>query len=143
MTTALLLLLSAVLIVSGVTLIWRDVHRKGREPFLARADQRVEADPDLEVMIAPRAPELVAEPVYEAPAHATDTAPPPHASEEAARWAELQPAIAAAVEQVNAVLAAAGVAVGAAGEPSRSMGSRGYGVYRRILLGGESVAWLR
>jgi len=47
-----------------------------------------------------------------------------------------------AVERVNAVLAAAGVAIGAAGEPSWSINRR-YGAYRRILLRGESVAWLR
>jgi hypothetical protein len=50
--------------------------------------------------------------------------------------------IAAAVERVNAVLAAAGVAVGAGGEPSRSI-SGGYGVHRRLVLGGENVGWLR
>src|SRR5262245_31255641 len=134
MTTALLLLLSAALIATGGTLIWRDVHRKGREPFLVRGDQQVEVDPDLEVTIERRAPEFAARPGEVAL---------PTASESAAQWAALQPVLAAAVERVNAVLAAAGVAIGAAGEPSRSMGSRGYGVYRRILLSGESVAWLR
>jgi hypothetical protein len=141
MTTALLLLLSAVLIISGVAIIWRDVHRKGREPFLVR-NQRAEADPELEVTIAHRAtdypelgaPELSADPPDVAAAHA---------SEASARWLAVEPVITAAVNQVNAVLAQAGVAVGAPGEPSRSMGSRGYGVYRRIMLGGESVAWLR
>jgi hypothetical protein len=43
---------------------------------------------------------------------------------------------------VNAVLAGAGVSLGAPGEPSWSM-NRGYGAYRRVLVGGESLAWLR
>ena len=136
-TTALLLLLSAALIVAGVALIWRDVYRKGREAFLVRADP-TGAHPQAEVTVARHAPE---------PAPAFPAADPPadagHPQETAAQWAALQPVIAAAIEQVNAVLAGAGVAVGAAGKPSWSMMGRGYGVHRRVLVGGESLAWLR
>jgi hypothetical protein len=136
LTTALLLSVSATLIVAGFGLIWRDVHRNARQAFLVRGDPAA-ARPDAEVMVARSS----ADP---APDHGIGRAlPEPGLTQEAAgQWAALQPVIAAAVEQVNAVLAGAGVAVGAAGEPSRSM-SRGYGVYRRILIGGESVAWLR
>jgi hypothetical protein len=41
------------------------------------------------------------------------------------------------------VLAGAGVQIGAPGEPSWSLMKRGYGVHRRLLIGGDSVAWLR
>jgi hypothetical protein len=136
-TTALLLLLSAALIVAGVGLIWRDVYRKGREAFLVRADP-TGVHPQAEVTVARQAPD---------PPSAFPAAAPPadagHPPETAAQWAALQPVIAAAIEQVNAVLAGAGVAVGAPGQPSWSMLGRGYGVYRRILVGGESLAWLR
>lgn len=139
-TTALLLLLSAALIAAGVALVWRDVHRGRREPFLLRTNRPAAAstDPELEVTVAHRAPE----PVSRRPA--ASSAPPPAATapEAAPQWAPLQPVIAAAVDQVNAVLAAAGVEIGAAGEPSWSINRR-YGSYRRILLRGESVAWLR
>jgi hypothetical protein len=141
MTTALLLVLSAAMIAAGVTLIWRDAYRGHRNAFLVRGGRQesAAADPDLEVSVAHREPGL-------APARSlADTlalATPSNATDPASQWAALQPVLAAAVEQVNAVLAVAGVSIGAAGEPSKSM-SRGYGAYRRILLGGESVAWLR
>jgi hypothetical protein len=138
-TTALLLLLSAALIAAGVALIWRDVHRGRREAFLERGNRpaAASADPELEVTVAHRAPEL---PPHRAAASATPL--PGSAPDASPQWAALQPVIAAAVERVNAVLAAARVEIGAAGEPSWSM-NRAYGVYRRILIGGESVAWLR
>jgi hypothetical protein len=41
------------------------------------------------------------------------------------------------------VLAEAGLTIGTAGEPSWSMMKKGYGVHRRLLLNGESMAWLR
>jgi hypothetical protein len=134
-TTALLLLLSVALIVAGVALIWRDVYRKGREAFLVRADP-TGAHPQAEVTVA-----------RSEPAPEFSAAAPPAAggypAGTAGQWAALEPVIAAAIEQVNAVLAGAGVAVGPAGKPSWSMFGRGYGSYRRLLVGGESLAWLR
>jgi hypothetical protein len=58
-------------------------------------------------------------------------------------WSTLQPAIGAAIDKINAVLAPVRLTVGSTGEPSWSYKNRGYGAYRRLLLGGESVAWLR
>ena len=137
--TALLLLLSAALIAAGVALIWRDVHRGRREAFLLRGNRpaAASADPELEVTVAHRA----SEPPTRRPA--AGALPLPGSAPEASpQWVALQPVIAAAVDRVNAVLAAARIEIGAAGEASWSM-SRAYGVYRRILIGGESVAWLR
>src|SRR5690606_11709201 len=116
---------------SGVVVVWRDVQRGRRRPFLARADATA-AHPDVEVTVS------------HADADAGWTAAPSDpVRDPAARWAALDPEIAAAVDQVNAVPAAAGVAIGAAGKPSRSLVKGGYGVNRRILVGGESVACLR
>src|SRR5262245_35031776 len=129
-TTAMLLLFSAALIAAGVALIWRDVHRGRREGFLPRRSPpaAIAADPQLEVTVAPRA----AEPAPRRPA--ASAVPPPGSTATATdgppNWAALQPVIAEAVERVNAVLAAAGVEIGAAGEPSWSIGRR-YGVHRR------------
>jgi hypothetical protein len=137
-TTALLLSLSAALILAGVGLIWRDVRRSGRAAFLVRGDPTA-AHPDAEVIVARHPPEPVSD------RRGADALPLPdwrHAREAAAQWEALQPVITRAVAQVNAVLAGAGVVIGGAGEPSWSM-SRGYGVYRRILVAGESLAWLR
>src|SRR5262245_31036925 len=100
MTTALLLLLSATLIAAGVTLVWRDVRRKSRDPFLVRSDVQALADAEVEVTVAHRAAETTpARTIANAAARAE------HAPEAGEQWAALQPAIAGAVAQVNAVLA--------------------------------------
>jgi hypothetical protein len=78
-----------------------------------------------------------------APAHAVDP------SRQSARlalerqWSLLQPAIAAAVARTNTLVAPVNLFIGPAGEPAWSYKNRGYGVHRRLLMGGESVAWLR
>jgi hypothetical protein len=59
------------------------------------------------------------------------------------RWASLQPTIAAGIDRVNGVLAPAHLMIAASGEPSWSYKNRGYGAHRRLLLDGESLAWLR
>lgn len=59
------------------------------------------------------------------------------------QWSALQPAIAVGVERTNARLEPARLAIGPVGEPSWSYKNRAYGAYRRVLMGGESVAWLR
>jgi hypothetical protein len=59
------------------------------------------------------------------------------------QWSSMQPAIAAGVERTNGLLADIRLLVGPLGEPSWSYKNKGYGAYRRLLLAGESVAWLR
>jgi hypothetical protein len=141
-TTALLLLLSGALIAAGVGMIWRDVHKRRRDTFVVQRDAQALAahDPDLEIATVARSP---------GGARTADAGPRgvplpegTSAADAAARWAALQPVLGEAVQQVNAVLAGAGVSLGAPGEPSWSMNRR-YGVYRRVLVGGESLAWLR
>lgn len=172
MTTMLLLLLSGVLIGTGVTLIWRDVHSKRRDAFVLSRDPKAdpEPEPDVEITVsrpaasiplATPAPAEVPAPrrtlssqllkITRGGAPADDAAPSdePMLRPDAARpsataqqWATLQPVISTAVEQVNVVLARAGVAIGTPGEPSWSA-SKAYGSDRRILVGGQSIAWMR
>lgn len=145
MTTTLLLLLSGVLIGAGIGLIWRDVHKKRRDAFVLQRDAQgpAEAGPDVEITIARQEPVL--------PGLDRNLPPEPEAARPqrdarssalAKQWTGLQSVIGDAVQQVNAVLTAAGVAVGASGEPSWSL-NQGYGAYRRIMVAGESLAWLR
>jgi hypothetical protein len=59
------------------------------------------------------------------------------------QWSALQPAIVAGVERTNALLAPVRLFIGPVGEPSWSYKNKGYGAYRRLLMAGESVAWIR
>ena len=54
MTTMLLLLLSGVLIGTGVSLIWRDLHNKRRDAFVLSRDPKAdpEAEPDVEITVS-------------------------------------------------------------------------------------------
>jgi hypothetical protein len=140
MSTTLLLLLSGALIAAGVGLIWRDVHKRRRDTFVVQRDALAVADydPDLEITTVVRADAGT-------PGAGTRAIPLPDGASSAAapaRWAALQPVLGEAVQQVNAVLAGAGVSLATPGEPSWSM-NRGYGAYRRVLVDGESLAWLR
>jgi hypothetical protein len=133
-TKALLLLLSAALIAAGVLIVWRDGHRRRRQTFLVRGDASF-AHPEAEVLVAR------SEPGQPLPRVAGASAG--QAAEPAARWAAVRPVLDAAVERVNGVLAGAGVTIGAPGEPRWSLMKRGFGVHRRLLVAGDSVAWLR
>ena len=145
MTTTILLILSGVLIGTGIGLIWRDVHKRRRDAFVLPRDSQggQEPQPDLEISVSRGA---VAPPTLDSklppePEGASRRSAP-RSSALPKQWTALQSVIGDAVEQVNAVLAAAGVAVGSSGEPSWSL-DQGYGAYRRILVAGESLAWLR
>lgn len=144
MSTPILLLLSGILIGTGVTLVWRDLTRKKRDAFILRREPELaaEQEPEVEITFATRPAEPArarAEPPGPPAAPAADKRTSPLAEQ----WAALQPAIAVAVEQVNRVLAPAGVGIGQPGEPSWSLSRGDYGVYRRVLMSGESKAWLR
>ncbi len=138
MSTTMLLLLSGVLIGAGVSLIWRDVHKRQRGDVRRCSAIRKagsEAEPEVEITVSRRAepalkrrrgapaarkPRNVGAGRHDADAPRRAAAPdrPPSLAQQ---WAALQPAIGAAVEQVNAVLAGAGVAIGSPGEPSWSI----------------------
>jgi hypothetical protein len=59
------------------------------------------------------------------------------------QWSALQPAIAAAVARTNTLVAPVRLCIAPAGEPAWSYKNRGYGAHRRLLMAGESIAWLR
>jgi hypothetical protein len=59
------------------------------------------------------------------------------------RWAEMQSVIAGAVDTINETTAVVGLSIGSVGESNWSFKNRGFGCYRRILSGQDSVAWLR
>ncbi|MBO0741114.1 MAG: hypothetical protein J2P51_06785 [Hyphomicrobiaceae bacterium] len=59
------------------------------------------------------------------------------------QWLVLQPAITGAVARTNTLIAPVRLAIGPPGEPAWSYKNRGYGIHRRLLIGGQSVAWLR
>jgi hypothetical protein len=150
MTKALLLLLSTALIATGAFIFWRDVQRRRREAFLVRADATA-VHPEVEVVVARSDsdapfPRIAPNPLLVAGAADRDAGAgsgPAKVVEPAAKWAALRPVLDTAVERVNGVLAGVGLTIGAAGEPSWSMMKKGYGVHRRLLLNGESMAWLR
>jgi hypothetical protein len=165
MTTAVILLVSGVLIGAGIGIIWRDARAKRRGAFVTKRDARAKPDPESEAEITisydPRPAATPAPPlaVTDAPAPpAPDVGEPSLPKAEARHpepsrpgvhlpleqeWANLQPALAAGVDKINAVLAPVRLSVAPTGEPSWSYKNRGYGAYRRLLLGGESMAWMR
>ena len=225
MTTAIYLIISGALIGVGISIIWRDMHKKRRGTFVSEQDVRLAADrraadTDVEITISLRPdreparralPPPDAEPVplravsephapspsfraasawaegrgegrlqmseqasaphpYPLPTEewgegigATQDSPAPapparvpraavanfESPRQGARlvleqqWSGLQPPISAGVERANALLAPVRLFIGPVGEPSWSYKHKGYGAYRRLLLAGESVAWLR
>ena len=163
MTTTLALIASGILIGAGITLICRDVLRNRRKAptFVLDRDQPAadRAGEDVEITIAPskaRKPasayanlmSLVAgEPSKPAKSEEAASEPPSPEREALAaveqQWANLEPVISAGVAQVNNILAAAILTLGAQGKASWSYKNRGYGAYRRLLMGEESLGWVR
>src|SRR5262245_6821273 len=60
-----------------------------------------------------------------------------------ADWSALQPVLEAGVGKINSLLQQAAIAIAAPGDSAWSYKNHGFGAYRRILIGEESVAWLR
>ncbi len=60
MTTALYLIISGVLIGTGISIVWRDMQKRRRGTFVSQRDARRGAEPDVEITIA-RAAEPEAE----------------------------------------------------------------------------------
>jgi hypothetical protein len=145
MTTTLLLLLSGVLIGSGVGLIWRDVHKKRRDAFVLQRDIRAETapTPELEITISRPADHAGGAPAHDRAAMPSRASPADaYTPVTAEQWEAVRPALETALRQVNAVLAGAGVAVGALGQPLRSING-GYASSCSVSIAGERVASLR
>jgi hypothetical protein len=58
-------------------------------------------------------------------------------------WERLKPEFDMAVAAVNESMAPLAVSIAKPGETTWSLHNRGFGDYRRVRVGGESVAWLR
>ena len=166
MTTAVILLISGILIGAGISIIWRDARAKRQSAFVSKRDAQANAapDPDVEITIshdshapippAASPPAAMAE-VSRPAADPAEVSPPPIAARVGTpsrppvhlpleqEWASLQPVLVAGVDKVNTVLAPVQLSISATGEPSWSYKNRGYGAYRRLLLDRDSVAWVR
>jgi len=167
MTTTLVLIASGILIGAGITLIWRDVLRNRRKvlAFVLPRDQPPAAHvagEEVEITIQPtkaRKPLAAFADLVSLVSATTSSEPPkpdrheptfdgPSAEREALtaveqQWANLEPVISAGVAQVNTILATAVLTLGAQGKASWSYKNRGYGAYRRLLMGEESLGWTR
>lgn len=153
MSTTLLLLFSGVLIGAGVSLIWRDVHKRRRSAFVLQRDTQTEAalQPDVEITIGrPHAsaklgslPAMAAASSSDGQSEAVEPVSAALDSQTVAqRWEAVQPMFGVALRQVNLVLAAARVAVSVPGPPSRSINGA-YGANCRLLIADENVGSLR
>ena len=60
-----------------------------------------------------------------------------------AHWPKLSPEISAAVTAINQSNRHLALSIGPPGEPTWSLHNRGFGDYRRVSIGGDSIAWLR
>ena len=163
MTTAVILLISGILIGAGIAIIWRDVRFKRPSAFVTKRDVRATAaaDPEVEITISydrepAKAPAPLAAAIDTPASDAGGNAAAPlrkPVDRDAKRpsvhlpleqeWSSLQPVLAAGVDKINAVLEPVRLSVSPTGEPSWSYKNRGYGAYRRVLLEGSSLAWLR
>jgi hypothetical protein len=158
MMTTLVLILSGILIGAGVGIIWRDARRTARDSFVSLRDTSRDKPPEAEITISHRtakqdqglgrssadsySPAFNELLQISAAARELDEPEPRRPALEKS-WAALQPAIEAGVKSVNLVLRGIDVAVGEPGEPGWSYKNKGFGTFRRVSIGGESVAWLR
>ena len=161
MTTGIILVLSGILIGAGFALVWRDIRRSRRQGFLSEHDTARVAEAEVEITLA--RPERATKASAAAKSIASalgasllfgrksndiavaPTVPLGAAAQEAvvAEWTALQPTLDAGVDKINALLRQAEISIAAPGESAWSYKNHGYGAYRRILIGEESVAWLR
>jgi hypothetical protein len=153
MSTTLLLLFSGVLIGTGVSLIWRDIHKRRRSAFVLQRDTQSETAPQPDVEITIARPDAAAKPgsrpaggVAPGAGGQSPAVEPVSAALDsqtvAQRWNAMQPMFGAALRQVNLVLAAARVEVSGPGPPSRSINGA-HGANCRVLIAGENVGSLR
>lgn len=156
MTSGLILVLSGILIGAGFALVWRDIRRSRRQAFLSEHDTARVAEADVEITIArPMKAAQAAKSIASAIGasllfgrKAGDAEASPILDENAqaavvAQWSALQAPLEAGVDKINALLQQAQISIAPPGESAWSYKNHGFGVYRRILMGEESVAWLR
>jgi hypothetical protein len=157
MTTTLVLIASGILIGAGISVICRDVLRNRRKLTFVLQRDLPAGDParkdDVEITISRTQKggsqayaDLMSLVSGGEPRSGKRETTGEAKSDLAAieqQWADLQPTIIAGVTQVNTVLSAAILTLGTQGKPSWSYKNRGYGAFRRLLLGEESLGWVR
>jgi hypothetical protein len=164
MLRTLILIASMFLIGAGVSLIIHDLRRSRRKTVVVAHDGAAGAEAEVEILVAPNHALQLSDPDAGV---LRSKASPADARREAARlpaalrsvvdalstqqgkstieqqWSDIQPMVLAGVAKVNAVLSLAGLSLSAPGEPCWSYKKEGFGTYRRLLLGKESLARLR
>jgi pyruvate/2-oxoglutarate dehydrogenase complex dihydrolipoamide acyltransferase (E2) component len=163
MTTALILIASGILIGAGIGVIWRDVRRSRRRAFVLQRDVQATVEPEVEIVIsrgdtavtlsqpmaraAPAAPAAngqAGEAAVAGSAKELAEQPVPGGSLSLEQqWLVLKPILAVAIGSVNGVLAPVKLSIAASGEPAWSYKKTAYGTPRRVMLGEESLGWLR
>ena len=153
MTTGIILVFSGILIGAGFALVLRDIKRSRRRAFLWEHD--TEPPPEADVEITVKAPERPGRlgPTAKSIASAIgaslfqrkgDTVLDDKVLKAVvADWSELSPTVEAGVTTINGLLEQAQISIAAPGDNAWSYKNHGFGAYRRILIGEESVAWLR
>jgi hypothetical protein len=166
MRTALILIISGIMIGAGFSIILRDLRRSRRRAFISERDARAVDEPEVEITVSSgrangRASEIPSRRVGSAASPAGDRKPggdyggeDSSAAQDDAdegrrlpaieqQWAALQPVIGAGVAQLNAELAPLRLVIGESGDPTWSYKNKGYGAYRRIMIADQSIGWLR
>ncbi len=154
--TGLILVLSGILIGAGFAIVWRDIRRSRRQAFLSDHDGARLAEADVEITIAPPVRAVTAKSIASAigaslfgrkasEGSAPEQTAVPEEAQEAvvAQWLALQGPLEAGVDKINGLLQQAQISIAPPGDNTWSYKNHGYGAYRRILIGEESVAWLR
>src|SRR5262245_6199837 len=157
MTAGIILVLSGILIGAGFALVWRDIRRSRRQAFLSDHDTGRVAEAEVEITVA-RPAKATAKSIASAlgvsllfgrkagEANASEPAVALREAEQAAvvaDWSALQAVLEDGVDNINALLRQAEISIAPPGESAWSYKNHGFGTYRRIMIGAESVAWLR
>jgi hypothetical protein len=168
--TALVFVFSGILIGAGIHMLWREFRNYRRNSFTAGSDvlSARARETDVEVMISRRdgnqlsAPDPLSQ-EKDPPGSAlheleralaeimadkieTDDIEPTvgiRLPEIERNWSALQACIDEGIGKISRVLAPIGLVIAAPGDPVWRLGNKGFGVYRRLLVAGESIGWLR
>ena len=143
-----LVLTSAALVVLGTVLVFNDIRRNGvSKRQLASANVGPAPTPKVLNPAPPPSSGANFDTSYAIPPADDDgpmTGPAlPRLPALEAQWPRLAPEIDAAAATVNAQVAPLGLAIGAPGAASWSLKNQGYGDHRRVMIGTDSIGWLR
>jgi hypothetical protein len=148
MKATLILVISGFLIGAGFVILWRDLARNRRRAFVVERNTAPHAESDVEITISHG--KTGGAPLAASTEPQDEDAFSNFPAQEQRRdplieqqWVAASTALEAGIKQVNVVLAPLGAAIAGSGNTRWSFKNRGFGAYRRILINGESIAWLR